>query len=92
MKTRVSLLGSLAFLLAIGSALASEYLFAEPAWTMKSDVPGQVSDCVQRQSCSGSGELCSITFNNQGVAITVPAYDGETQSETSCGDRLLHTP
>jgi hypothetical protein len=92
MKTKKSFFAILAFLMAIGSAFASEYLLAAPAWTKKIDVPGQTADCVKRLSCSGSGTPCSITFLNQNVIITVPAYDGATQNETTCGERLMHTP
>jgi len=92
MKTKKSFFAILAFLMAIGSAFASEYFLAVPAWTKKSDVPGQTADCVQRLTCSANGTPCSITFLNQGVNITVPAYDGSERNETTCGERLMHTP
>jgi len=79
---------ALAFTLAVGSALASEFLVSSTAYSKKSDVPGQEANCVERDTCPGGSSNCNITFDPGSGTITVPGYDGSTQTTLSCGNRL----
>lgn len=83
----------MAFLLAIGSAFASEYLLASPAWTSKSDVPVQANNCELRGQCQGTMSPCTISIDHDGNPATtersVQLYDGSVQSQQSCGVALL---
>jgi hypothetical protein len=82
-----SLLAAIAFIVAIGSAIASEKLLAQTAWTHISDVPDQSLPCEQRQSCTGDNEECFVQAIVDGEVELVPAYDG-SPSPTTCGIRL----
>lgn len=80
---------ALVFMLAIGSAVASDVLLSQVAYSKKADVSGQQADCQERGICSGGTVDCSITFDPDGTGplgyITRPMYEG---IGTSCGARL----
>lgn len=87
MKTK-NVLVAIVFMLAMGSAFASERLFATDAYSKRADVPGQIGPCQQRTTCPNvSGPVCQFTFDhdgNSGTAdITVNMWD------SSCGVQLL---
>lgn len=60
------------FMMAIGTAVASDYLLAVPGYTRKADVPGQVADCEQRGSCEGNMIACEVTFDHDNDPLTAP--------------------
>lgn len=73
MKTK-NVLAAIVFMLAIGSAFASEYLLAVNAYSKKSDgVPNQVGDCELRGTCPNvTGPVCQITFDDDANPVTPP--------------------
>lgn len=73
MKTK-NVMAAIVFMFAIGSAVASEYLIVDTAWTRKADVPAQSGNCEQRTSCSGGDQACMINIDHDGSALT-PAVD-----------------
>jgi hypothetical protein len=84
MKTK-GLLAAIAFILAIGSAVGSEKLLTQPAWTHIIDVPDQGAECVERDDCSTTGNDCQISVEVAGVPKMVPGYDHSFSDETTCG-------
>ena len=66
----------IAFMLAIGSAFASEKLFPTESYTRKVDLPTQVENCMERGTCDGSSGVCSATFGT----ITVNFYNATCTS------------
>lgn len=94
MKKSRNILFAMAFMFAIGSAVASEYLVAVNAYSSKDDVPSQATNCVLRGACSGSGVDCQITFDPDGSGpLPVQSAimrDGKDPQNTRCGDVLKH--
>ena len=85
MKNRRSFFAALAFVLAIGSAFASEYLIPQQGFTKRSEVPdGQTENCRPRETCDGIGAPCRMIVSN----VLVNLYDGIPQTSTTCGTQL----
>lgn len=59
-----NVLMALAFVFAIGSALASEFLAPEVGFTRKADIVGQTADCEPRAMCSDGSTLCTIAIDH----------------------------
>lgn len=62
MNTR-NILSALAFLLAIGSAIASEMSASQKGYSRKIEVPAQSQDCEYRRDCPGGQNVCTASFN-----------------------------
>lgn len=81
------------FVLAVGSAVASDVLLSQVAYSKKADVPGQEADCQERGVCEGGQIDCSIAFDPDGSGplpnALYPMYEG---IGTSCGARLKQEP
>ncbi|MBA4058664.1 MAG: hypothetical protein C0490_28365 [Marivirga sp.] len=85
MKNRKNFLTALAFVLAIGSALASEFFVAQQGYTKRSEVPdSQSEDCKPREFCNGNANPCTMIIGSSVVNL----YDGSTQSQSTCGQIL----
>jgi hypothetical protein len=92
MKTK-SFLAMLAFIFAIGSAVASELLLATPAWTHISEVPEQGAICVQRLQCDTGTVACTLDFSvGANNYVNVKAYDGISPTAGNCGQQLSMRP
>lgn len=80
---------ALVFALAMGSAIASDVLLPQVAYSKKADVPGQEADCQERGICEGGTIDCSLSFDPDGsgplAPIVRPMYQG---IGTTCGARL----
>jgi hypothetical protein len=70
MKTK-NVFVALVFMMAIGSAVASEIFVAVDAYSRKIDVEGQVQDCQLRTTCPNNGTAtCDFTFDHDGLSST----------------------
>lgn len=78
------------FMTAIGSAVASEFFAPVPAYSRKTDVPGQVDDCVQRGTCDGTLNACIISFDHDVNPLTpnISRQMYSANTGTSCGVEL----
>lgn len=92
MKT-ANLLTLLAFVLAIGTALASETFVSDAAWTHIDDVPDQTSTCEQRLTCPGGSVTCKLSFQIGETSYQdIPAYNGINPTTGNCGTLLQMNP
>jgi hypothetical protein len=70
MKTK-NVFAAIAFMVAIGTAVASEYLVDVDAYSRQADVQGQLQDCQVRGSCPNVGSnVCQISFDHDGLSST----------------------
>lgn len=77
-----SFLAALAFILAIGSAVASEKFLNQQAYSSKDDVPSQEEQCEPREFCASTGSDCLVQVGG----IDVPGYDAAPGP--GCGEVL----
>lgn len=87
------LLAAMVVLMAVGSAIASEYVNATeiPAYTRKIDVGAewQEENCLQRSVCEGVGQTCQISFDHDGDPQTDPITVG--LYESTCTTQLTRS-
>jgi hypothetical protein len=75
---RTFLFSSLAFVLAIGTAIGTRH-FAT-GYSKKADVAGQTADCQARMLCIGTTVICQVALPSP--PVTVVLYEAPTGS---CG-------
>ncbi len=92
MKTK-SLMALVAFIFAVGSAVATDLLTDPTGYSRKTDVPIQINNCQSRTTCPGGSDPCTALVDHDGNPstgmVSVNLYNGVTTPQLICGAQLF---